>query len=190
MATVVVDGSTVVLDPTVVSVVELDEVLLVDDDWVVVVVGSSAVLVVGSAVVVVVGASVVVVVGASVVLALVLDVVAGASVVVGALGASSGSSTAVSSAAGPMLPRPSRSFSTMPGSSIDVDDSGVVSGTVLPPICAAGFRCCSKLTASSARGAATAAAVTVDSDSASQNRPRPVVSPGRCRYIYESELRG
>ncbi len=85
--------------------------------------------------------------------------------------------------AGAMLPRPSRSSSTMPGRSIEVGDSGVVTGTVLPPILAAGSRSASTLTALRARGAATAAAVTVDSDRASQNRPRPAVSPGRCRYM-------
>lgn len=92
--------------------------------------------------------------------------------------------------AGAMLPRPSLVSSTMPGRPIDVGASGVVSGTTVPPIGAAGTRSESASTAFRAKGAATAAAVTVESDRASQNRPRPAGSPGRCRCMNESELEG
>lgn len=161
---VLVDGSVVdEVDATVVSVDDVEAVV------------ATAVVVVGCAVVVV-GAWVVVVTG--------LDVVVEEGTLL------SPSSAIVVVSAGAILPRPSRASSTMPGRSIDVGDSGVVEGTVLPPIGAAGTRSDSTLTALRARGAATAAAVTVDSDRASQNRPRPADSPGRCRYMDESELEG
>jgi len=54
-----------------------------------------------------------------------------------------------------------------------------------------GLTVSSTVTALNARGAATARAVTVDKDSANRNRPRPVVSSGRCEYIaFEFRARG
>lgn len=86
------------------------------------------------------------------------------------------------SGAGPMLPRPSRSAGTpisrsKPSSSGAGDGAGGRLGDW------AGEGPDPTLTALRASGAATAAAVNVDNDRASKNRPRPVDSPGRCRYI-------
>lgn len=174
-----VSGSTVVVDELVLELVVVASVVEVVVDPVVELEEDDVVL---EAVEVVVVASVVAVVGASVVV-VVACVVGLVDAVVDELRSDSVVVVESSVGAGAMLPRPSRSSSTMPGRSIEVGDSGVVTGTVLPPILAAGSRSASTLTALRARGAATAAAVTVDSDRASQNRPRPAVSPGRCRYM-------
>lgn len=81
--------------------------------------------------------------------------------------------------AGPMLPLPPRSGASI-SRSIDGSESGPSVGC---SVCPAGCSSALAVTALMARGAATAAAVNVESDSASKNRPRPVDSPGRCRYI-------
>lgn len=176
---VVVSGS--VVDELVVVLVSV--VVLVVDELVVLSPIDPTVVVVSSGLVVTVveesSGSVV-----SAVLGVVVDVVTVES------SPSTGEDSVSSWGAGPILPRPSREVDTSMSGFSEVGELG--SSSSEKPMAgmpeAGGSTTCT-LTAFRASGAATAAAVTVERDSASKNRPRPVEFLGRSKYIYESDLR-